>query len=83
MTYDCSYYQQVVLASGDIVTASATENADLLWAIRGGGGNFGIIAEMRYKLLVLPNDGNLYGGVRVHLPLGFLGKIRKYCTLIY
>jgi hypothetical protein len=75
------FLQQVVLASGDIVIASATESTDLLWAIRGGCSNFGIIAEMNFKLHVLPNNGNLCSGVRVHLPLGFLGKIRKFYIL--
>ncbi|GAA3819322.1 FAD-binding oxidoreductase [Nocardioides panacisoli] len=41
---------EVVTASGDIVTASESENADLFWAIRGGGGNFGIVTEFVLKL---------------------------------
>jgi FAD binding domain/Berberine and berberine like len=41
---------EVVTAAGEIVRASAVENADLFWAIRGGGGNFGIVTEFELAL---------------------------------
>lgn len=50
----------VVTASGDVVRASADENADLFWGLRGGGGNFGIATEFVYRLH--PFNPTVYGG---------------------
>jgi hypothetical protein len=41
---------EIVTADGRLLRASATENADLFWAIRGGGGNFGIVTTFEYRL---------------------------------
>jgi FAD/FMN-containing dehydrogenase len=41
---------QIVTAAGEVLTASEAEHPDLFWAIRGGGGNFGIVTSFEYQL---------------------------------
>ncbi|WP_406688229.1 FAD-binding oxidoreductase [Saccharopolyspora sp. ID03-671] len=49
----------VVLASGEIVVADELRNPDLLWALRGGGGNFGAVTSFEYRLSPV---SEIYGG---------------------
>ncbi|KAI9872699.1 MAG: hypothetical protein M1830_001294, partial [Pleopsidium flavum] len=48
---------QIVTASGDLITASKTKNADLFWAIQGAGFNFGIITSAAYQVYDATNGG--------------------------
>jgi len=53
---------EMVTAEGRLIRASATQHADLFWAVRGGGGNFGIITEFEFQLAPA---GSIYGGAIV------------------
>jgi len=50
LALDNLHSAEIVTADGRLLTASAEENPDLFWAIRGGGGNFGIAASLEYRL---------------------------------
>ncbi len=62
-TCDTVEAMQVVTADGSVVRAAADENADLFWALRGGGGNFGIVASFEYRLF--PVGPEILGGAIV------------------
>jgi FAD binding domain/Berberine and berberine like len=57
---------QIVTADGRILRASANENEDLFWAIRGGGGNFGIATE--FELQLAPVGPTVLGGLAFWAP---------------
>jgi len=50
MTVDNLESAEVVTAAGAVLTVSATENADLFWALTGGGGNFGVVTRFEFRL---------------------------------
>ena len=61
LTIDSLIAAELVCADGHTRRLSADENKDLFWAIRGGGGNFGVVTEFEFALHETPPD--MYGGI--------------------
>ncbi len=59
MTIDHLVSVELVTADGRLVTASAESEPELFWAVRGGGGNFGVVTSFEYRLV---DAGLVYGG---------------------
>jgi FAD/FMN-containing dehydrogenase len=70
----------VVTASGDYVVASETENADLFWGLRGGGGNFGIVCEFTYQGF---EERTVLAGNVIHAGADALDVLRFYQERIH
>ncbi|MGY4858439.1 FAD-binding oxidoreductase [Cryobacterium sp. AP23] len=66
---------EVVLTGGDVVTASATSEPDLFWALRGGGGNFGVVT--RFTFQAHPLRGVVAGAITV-APTDLAGTLRAW-----
>jgi FAD/FMN-containing dehydrogenase len=64
MAVDCLRAVELVTASGEVVRASADEHSDLFWAVRGGGGNFGVATWLEYELY--PVGPMVIGGLVAH-----------------
>jgi len=76
LTVDNLTAADVVTADGEFARASETENADLFWALRGGGGNFGVVTRFEYRLHPV-GPGVLSGLIVLPLADG-AAALRKY-----
>jgi len=75
LTVDNLISADVVLADGRFLTASATENQDLFWGLRGGSGNFGVVTSFEYQLH--PVGPTILGGMVVY-PLGKAKEVLRF-----
>ena len=62
LTIDNLLAAEIVTADGELRRADADTNPDLFWAIRGGGGNFGVVTRFQYRLVDLPG---IVGGLLI------------------
>src|SRR5207248_7589242 len=74
LTIDNLLSVDVVLADGSFVSASADEHADLFWAVRGGGGNFGVVTSFLFQLHPI---STVYGGPMLW-PLEQAAEVMKF-----
>lgn len=65
---------EMVTAGGDVVTASADENEDLFWGLRGGGGNFGVVVTFTFRAHPLTT---VLGGLLIH-PRAKAGEVLRF-----
>lgn len=66
---------EVVLADGRLVTASPSENDELFWGIRGGGGNFGIVTSFEFRA---HPAGTVLAGIVLHPAASAAGVLRRW-----
>jgi hypothetical protein len=75
LTVDNLVSADVVTADGRFLTASATQNPDLFWGLRGGGGNFGIVTSFEYQL---HDVGPTVAGGMVAYPLAQAKEVLRF-----
>ena len=78
MSVDNVVSAQVVTADGRVLTASKEHNPDLYWAVRGGGGNFGVVTSLEFDLHQI---GMVNGGLAAHPISAARDVLRKYRDL--
>ena len=77
LTVDNLLAADVVLADGTLVTASPASHPDLFWALRGGGGNFGVVTSFTFRCHDIGEHGTIIGGP-VFYDLADVGEVMRW-----
>ncbi|MFD2420814.1 FAD-binding oxidoreductase [Amycolatopsis pigmentata] len=77
LTVDNLLSADVVLADGSFVTASDTSHSDLFWALRGGGGNFGVVTSFTFRCHDIGENGVIIGGPIMY-DLADVGQVMRW-----
>ena len=80
LTVDNLRSVEMVTADGALVTASESENSDLFWAVRGGGGNFGVVTSFEFTLH--PVGPEVVAGLIVHPFANAAEVLRRYRDVV-
>jgi FAD/FMN-containing dehydrogenase len=82
LTVDNLLSADVVLADGTFVTASDDSHRDLFWALRGGGGNFGVVTSFTFRCHDIGENGTIIGGPVLYDLDDTAGVMRWYRDLL-
>ncbi|KAH7114329.1 putative oxidoreductase [Dendryphion nanum] len=77
-TADTIVNYEIVLANGSIVDANANKNPDLLWALRGGSNNFGVVTRIDVQTF---EQGSFFGGFAYYLPDVWVDEVHEFVRL--
>ncbi|MCG2622030.1 FAD-binding oxidoreductase [Arthrobacter sp. I2-34] len=77
LTVDSLLSADVVLADGSLVTADAEHHPDLYWALRGGGGNFGVVTSFVFRCHYVGEAGNVIAGP-IFYDLADIGEVMRW-----
>jgi FAD/FMN-containing dehydrogenase len=80
LTCDQFVSLEVVLASGEVIEVSAGQHPDLFWALRGGGGNFGVVTRFTFRAQAFGPMMRI--GVSLYQPEDAAGALREYAAIV-